>query len=243
MYFNDGTILVPAEPQWKKYDECRMPPVVVADNKGPWAVRYLWCKHKTQNDEFVKNYFFANENTSEIGLNLRKRTAYMQSVWDSHNAIFDTSKDNGNLIWRVKIYNPLANSIDYIEVWRSPEVLTSLFQYIPQGESIEITDSVERTNIDQSTLRANLYKEGFEIRLWLDEITYWPTVSPQLAMFWYWTFVKRHFAQDNCRVNSKWRKNLNPWEGLYAEQSDINDLIKQLKYELSPELEKYNSSK
>jgi hypothetical protein len=232
MYFNDGSILANAAPQWKMPDGEELPPLVVPDGQGPWAVRYIWCKHKENNDEFVENYFAAKEEQpeGEPGLNLRKRTAYMQEAWNPHNAIFETSRDNGNLVWRVKVHNPLANSIDYIEVWRSPEVISSLFHYIPPGESVKVTDGVERTSEDQIALRTNLYKEGFEVRRWYDNETDWPKVSPQLAMYWYWCFVKRHYAQDKCRVNTKWRINLNPWRGLYTEpHADIDQLIENLK--------------
>ena len=230
MYLNDGSVLVNAAPQWKMPDGEQLPPLVVADGEGPWAIRYIWCKHTEKNDEFVKNYFVEGCNDGQVGLNLRKRTAYMQKAWNPHNAIFETSRDNGDLVWRAKVHNPLANSIDYIEVWRSPEVISSLFRYIPPGEKIVIAQGVERTAEDQVTLRTNLYNEGFEIRRWHDEITDWPTVSPQLAMYWYWCLVKKHFAKDNCRINTKHRPELNPYKGLYPEPyADIPALIEQLR--------------
>ena len=230
MYFNDGTFQVAAEPMWKKYDGEKMQPLVVADGHGPWAVRYIWCKHRENNDEFVSNYFVASGNTKEAGLNLRKRTAYMQEHWDPHNALINTSRDNGNLVWRVKVHNPLANSIDYIEVWRSPEVLATSFGYITAGAELKVNNTTVRTAENQQTLRNGLYENGFEIQRWVDKNTNWPMVSPQLAMYWYWNFVKRHYRKDNCRVNTMWRLELNPWRGVYPEpHADINQLINDLK--------------
>jgi hypothetical protein len=230
MYFNDGSVLANAAPQWKMADNVDLPPLVVPDGEGPWAIRYIWVKHREKNDEFVNNYFVEGTRTGEVGLNLRKRTAYMQKAWNPHNAIFETSRDNGDLVWRVKVHNPLANSIDYIEVWRNPDTISSLFHYILPGDKVVIAKGIERTAEDQVTLRTNLYNEGFEIRRWYDEKTNWPTVTPQLAMLWYWTFVKRHFAKDNCRINTKHRPELNPYKGMYAEPyTDIPELIAQLR--------------
>jgi hypothetical protein len=134
----------------------------------------------------------------------------MQTAWNPHNQIFETSRDNGNLIWRVKVHNPVANSIDYVEVWRSPEIISSMFRYIKEGETVKVTDGVERTAEDQKTLRNGLYDAGFEVRRWRDAETNWPTVSPQVAMMWYRHFVKKHLNQDNCIINTKYNADLNP---------------------------------
>jgi len=230
MYFNDGSILANSVPQWTMPDGVELPPLVVPDGGGPWAVRYIWCRHIENNDDFVNNYFVEGEKTGKVGLNLRKRTAYMQEAWNPHNAIFETSRDNGNLVWRAKVHNPLANSIDYIEVWRNPEVLTSLFHHIQPDAPVKVTDGIVRTAEDQVKLRTNLYKEGFEIRRWYDVDTDWPTVTPQLAMYWYWCFVKRHFAKDKCRINTRHRPELNPYKGLYREPyADIPELLEKLR--------------
>ena len=206
----DGSFTALADPQWKLPDDAYLPPLVIPDNQGPWAVRYIWVKHREQNDEFVENYFNGGNNATGTGLNLRKRTAYMQTAWNPHNQIFETSRDNGNLIWRVKIHNPHANSIDYVEIWRSPEIIKSLFHYIKPGEEVKIADGITRTNEDQKTLRTGLYEAGFEVRRWRDETTNWPTVSPNTAMSWYQSFVKRHMDKDRCIINTKYNKDLNP---------------------------------
>lgn len=233
--FNQGNVLVPAEPQWTDFDGERLPPLILADGKGPWAIRYLWCKHKEHNDEFVANYFAAksDQEKGKPGLNLRKRTAYMQEHWDPHNALINTSRDNGNMIWRVKVHNPLANSIDYVECWRSPEVLAQAFHDLIPGQKLQVNDDVVRTADNQQTLRQNLYKEGFEIRRWIDKDTNWPTINPGLAMYYYWCFVQKHWQKDNCRVNTMWRVHLNPWRGLYPEVYPVDEWFNELKQQSS----------
>ena len=206
----DGSFTALADPQWMLPDAEQLPPLVIPDGQGPWALRYIWVKHREKNDEFVANYFNGGNNASGTGLNLRKRTAYMQTAWNPHNQIFETSRDNGNLVWRVKVHNPHANSIDYIEVWRSPEIISQYFHQIKPGETVKIADGVVRTAEDQATLRTNLYKEGFEVRRWRDLDSGWPRVSPQVAMAWYRHFAQKHINKDKCIINTKYNSELNP---------------------------------
>lgn len=206
----NGTFSALADPQWTLPDGEQLSPLVIPDRQGPWAVRYIWVKHRDRNDDFVSNYFNKGNNSTGTGLNLRKQTTHMQTAWNPHNQIFETSRDNGNLIWRVKVHNPIANSIDYVEVWRSPEIISSMFRYIKEGEAVKVTDGVVRTSGDQKTLRNGLYDAGFEVRRWRDSETNWPTVTPQVAMMWYRHFVKKHLAQDNCIINTKYNAELNP---------------------------------
>ena len=208
----NGTYKALAEPQWMLPDSEQLPPLVIPDGQGPWAVRYIWVKHRERNDDFVSNYFNGGNNTTGTGLNLRKQTAYMQTAWNPHNQIFETSRDNGNLVWRVKVHNPVAKSIDYVEVWRSPDVISSLFRYIKPNEAVKVTDGIVRTADDQKALRTGLYEAGFEVRRWRDAETNWPTVSPQVAMMWYRHFVKKHLAKDTCIINTKYNAELNPWQ-------------------------------
>ena len=85
---NDGNFIAIAEPQMFDTEMHYMPPLIVPDGQGPWALRYIWVQHKERNDEFVANYFNGGNNATGTGLNLRKRTAYMQDAWNPHNAIF-----------------------------------------------------------------------------------------------------------------------------------------------------------
>ena len=209
MSLNNGTFDAIADPTWQRPDGIRLPPLVVPDGKGPWALRYIWVKHREQNDEFVSNYFNKGNNAAGTGLNLRKQTEYMQTAWNPHNQIFETSRDNGNLVWRVKVHNHLANSIDYVEIWRSQEILQSLFNPIKPGGQVKINDTTVRTAEDQNTLRMGLYEAGFEVRGMRGPIAQWPSVSKVTAMVWYRHFVQKFYAKDNCIINTPFNKELN----------------------------------
>ena len=78
------------------------------------------------------------------------------------------------------------------------------------NNSVKVTEEVERTNEDQTTLRAGLFNAGFEVRRWRDTATNWPLVSPTTAMMWYRQFAKRHLSKDNCIINTKYNPKLNP---------------------------------
>jgi hypothetical protein len=208
---NNGNFIAIAEPQLGG-DISYMPSLVIPDGKGPWALRYIWVQHTERNDEFVANYFNGGNNATGTGLNLRKRTAYMQDAWNPHNAIFETSRDNGNLVWRVKTHNPYANSIDYIEVWRSPEVLSSLFDFDAKDE-VEINKNTKRSITARNELREGLTKEGFVIHRFLDANTNWPLISPLQAIRLFRYFNKKFIGQENCIVNTPYNEELNPVEG------------------------------
>lgn len=211
MSINNGTFEAMADPAWTYPDGMKLPPLVVPDGKGPWAVRYIWVKHREQNDEFVSGYFNKGNNDTGTGLNLRKQTDHMQSAWTPHNQIFETNRDNGNLIWRVKVHNPMANSIDYVEVWRSQEILHSLFSPMMKPEdAVQVNDETVRTAEDQRTLRKGLYDAGFEIRGMRGRVARWPKVSEYTAMGWYKHFVKKYYAKDNCIINTPYNRELNP---------------------------------
>lgn len=214
-----GTFLAEARPQTSAPDGVQLPPLVIPDGKGPWALRYIWVQHRDRNDEFIANYFNKGNNSSGTGLNLRKQTAHMQDAWNPHNRIFEESRDNGNLVWRVKAYNALANSIDYIEVWRSPEIIRETFgarrPKTPIQESVGEQDSAVKAASDLARapeeivkLRQGLAEAGFAPRVW----SIWPRVHPVRAMHWYQHFVKRWENQDKCVINTRYNKELNPWE-------------------------------
>lgn len=207
---NNGTFLATSVPTWTSPDGLKLPPLVVPDGKGPWAVRYIWVKHRDKNDEFINNYFNKGDTTGP-GLNLRKQTAHMHTAWAPHNQIFETSRDNGNLVWRVKVHNPMVESIDYVEVWRSPEILQSLFNPVPDGGQVQVDENTVRTAEDQRTLRTGLYDAGFEVRGMRGRIARWPLVSKLTAMGWYKNFVQKFHANDNCIINTRYNVELNPF--------------------------------
>jgi hypothetical protein len=191
---------VPAQSIWDKSDVIELTPLVASDYSGLWRLRYLWIKHREKNDDFINNYF---KEGSDTGLNVRKQTSHLQNSWESHNKIFDESKENGNLVWRVKIFNTLADSIDYIEVWRSSDILTNLWGDGSNNSGI-------RTPEDKHSLSKGLYESGFDIRTWYDPNDIWIPVSKSLAIEWYFHFVNKWKEKDNCIINTPWNRLLNP---------------------------------
>lgn len=201
----DGTYVVPTFPVCQDPDNLELPPMVVPDHQGIWAIRYLWIRHRTKNDEFIANYFNKGNNATGTGLNVRKQTAHLQDAWKPHNDIFNESAANGDLVWRVKVLNTFAQSIDYVEIWKSRAVLRRL--WIPKSDANP--DGV-RTQEDIDALRQGVYDAGFEVRAWVDQFSGWPTVTKLRAMGWYKHFIDKWKAQDNCIINTPWNKNLNP---------------------------------
>lgn len=190
------------------------PMQVIPDNKGPWAVRYLWVQHATKNDEFVANYFNKGNNKDGAGLNLRKQTTFMQEkAWNPHNEIFEQSRDNGNLVWRVKAANPDNNSIDYIEVWRTKKIIHQTFGAKKgTGKNLKTEDigdsPLARPAEAIEELRQGLASSGFEPRVNLDM----PEVHPLTAMVWYKHFMKRAQQGEQCVINTSYNRDLNPWK-------------------------------
>ncbi len=222
MLNKEGRFLALANPLTTPPDGTQLPPLVIPDGKGPWALRYVWVRHKTRNDEFIANYFNKGNNSTGTGLNLRKQTSHMQDAWNPHNNIFETSRDNGNLVWRVKAYNEHANSIDYIEVWRSRDVIKQTFgirrrppaetsapvDSLPDGDKIEESSSPLARSVEEIVkLRKGLDEAGFEPRVW----NLWPEINPLVAMRWYQHFVQRWQLQDKCVINTRYNVELNPW--------------------------------
>lgn len=182
-------------------DNKAMTALITPDNAGPWAVRYLWIKNLNDNDTFYNNYF--DPNLTKSGLNIRKQTTDLSSDWTAHNQIFIDSAQNGNLIWRVKIGNPVDKSIDYIEIWRSQDIVKTYFGNSPD---VKINDEMSWTNPNRTNFLKQLRDKGFEIREW-DEF---PLISKKQAMLTYKEFVNLWYNKDKCIINTPWNKEINP---------------------------------
>jgi hypothetical protein len=180
-------------------DDQKMHSLIEPDSEGPWAVRYLWIQHRYENDKFFENYFSAGNQT---GLNIRKQTTHLKSDWDRHNKIFYDSAENGNLVWRVKVGNRLSKSIDYIEIWKSKNILTNYFG----NRDVDIDDQTTWKIETRKKFGEHLYDTGFDIRAWLP----YPLISKKLAMQTYVKFIDRYKNQDMCIINTPWKRELNP---------------------------------
>jgi hypothetical protein len=187
-------------------------------------VRYLWVRHQEKNEEFVENYFNKGNNSDgKPGLNLRKQTTFMQeTAWNPHNDIFEQSRDNGNLVWRVKAANPNNDSIDYIEIWRTKKCIRDAFApklgtVAPVHHALTSDAPIARPVEAIKQLREGLQESGFASRINLE----FPEVSPLLAMRWYMYFVGRRDRGESCVINTPYNKDLNPWK-CWLPQDDPN---------------------
>jgi hypothetical protein len=185
-----------------KQDNEEMTSLIDPDNAGPWAIRYLWIRNLNDNETFYNNYF--DPTLAQAGMNIRKQSADLTNDWTAHNQIFFDSAKNGNLVWRVKVGNPINKSIDYIEIWRSQEIVKSFFGDSP---TVTINDNITWTNDSRVSFLEQLRDKGFDIREW----TEFPTISKIQAMQYYKKFVDRWENKDSCIINTPWSRVLNPY--------------------------------
>jgi hypothetical protein len=160
------------------------------DSGGDWAIRYLWIQHRDDNETFTKNYFVQG---STQGMNIRKQTTHLQSTWKNHNAVFDQSAQNGDLIWRVKVFNPISNSIDYVEVWKNIDIIVRLFDTVAV-----LDDGNEWSNQEKQDLGLGIWNAGFCVR----HLRPYTTISKNIAIAEYKKFVAQYKNKDNCIINT-----------------------------------------
>lgn len=175
-----------------------MIPIIEPDNQGPWAVRYVFMNHQN-NQEFVDNYFLG----SKPNFNVRKITKEFSKLWELHNELFDISGQNGNLIWRVKVYNQNENSVDYVEVWKNIDLIDDYFSNEKDSilPNLKIWSSKQKIN-----LSSLIYEKGFIARC----IKPYPLISKNLAIKLYNNFIEKSKNKERCIINTKYNSNLNP---------------------------------
>lgn len=172
--------------------------LIDSDDEGPWAMRYLWIQHTSDNTVFYENYFNSGNNT---GYNVRKQTTDLKQHWDYHNQIFDRSAQNGDLIYRIKVGNPIDKSIDYVEIWRSVDILEKYFGTY----DTQINDQVWNRD-DRKQFSKELFDRGFDLRVLLP----YRKISKIAALEGYRYFEYRYKNKENCIINTPWNYNLNP---------------------------------
>jgi len=182
-------------------DNKQMKALIEPDNTGPWALRYLWIQHRSDNNKFYDSYF--DPGKKDTGFNVRKLTSDLSEDWSAHNQIFFDSAANGNLIWRVKVANPVNRSIDYIEIWKNYNIVNDLFGEQP---SITINDQTTWNHENRKQFVGNLFDKGFDVREWSP----FPTISKRRAMHYYIWFSGRSKKKEPCIVNTPWNPDLNP---------------------------------
>jgi len=180
-----------------------MVPLFEPDNGGKYGLRYLWITHRTDNDKFVDNYFNPQGST---GLNIRKQTAEHATLWQFHNSVFEESAKDGNLIWRVKVFNKFSRSIDYIEIWKNKETVIKFFgpDTVFPGNKISVPAVPGWINTVANELGQNLYNVGFSVKNWYPV----QTVSERQAREVYEHFLSEARQKNKCIINTPWQQNI-----------------------------------
>jgi hypothetical protein len=168
------------------------------DGKTGWVVRYLWIQHRFDNESFVKNYFVEGNNT---GLNVRKQTTHLQEKWKNHNEAFNQSAQNGDLVWRVKSFNLVSNSIDYIEIWKDLKTVERIFDEDPTLDNGQTWNKTDKQDLGQG-----VWDAGFVVR----HFRPYQNISKHQAVTEYNKFLERFRSKDNCIINTPWKLDLNP---------------------------------
>lgn len=170
---------------WKEDISIQSIPLVYPDNKEEFGLRYIWMKHRYDNNYFLKNYF--NEGNQK-GINVRDLTKDFKIQWNIHNEIFNQSAQNGNLVWRVKALNIKNRSIDYIEVWKNTKIIYELLE-----------KNINWPEDSMNTLKKGLYDAGFSAQKWIP----FPTVSREWVLSTYEIFKNKSKLKDNCIINTE----------------------------------------
>lgn len=178
----------------------KMKPMLYPDNQPSWALRYVWMQHRIDNEGFLKNYFTGGNNK---GLNVRAATTHVQEYWDVHNKIFDQSGINGDLVWRVKAFNRETQSIDYVEIWRSYDIVKKYF-LLKEGESTTVPDGTEWSYEKSKHILNGIFDTGFIFRNW----TPVEPISRKHAMTAYRHFIDRAKNRDFCIINTLFKPEL-----------------------------------
>ena len=216
----------------EEYIDCI--PLFIPDERGPWAVRYIWIKNHDVN--FLENY----HNRTGAKANVRRSTAHLEQYWIPHNCLLINQGHLGNIVWRIKTSNPFNGSIDIIEVWRSRDHITNLFSFenrdtveieqatqfnlqvaaassdiraggtgLRNGSGLTIDDDQAPryfTKQDSEALGRGLYETGFDIRSWDVQ----PMISKQQAIAIYTELKTRSATNEHININTGWNPGLNP---------------------------------
>lgn len=171
-------------------------PLIEPDGYKDWVLRYLWIQHRFDNDNFVKNYFNQGNTT---GHNVRKQTTHLQEQWKNHNQVFEQSALNGDLIWRVKVYNQYSNSIDYVEIWKDLDTVTKLFDEETKLENGDVWQDDQKRDLGKG-----IWEAGFIVRHYRP----YQYISKGTALEYYRQFIDRYKNKDGCIINTPFNKNL-----------------------------------
>jgi len=85
----------------------------------------MWVINR--NDPYFMNNYHKVD--GEKKSNVRGTTVHLAEHWRAFNCVMVNNGHLGNIVWRVKLTNTLNNTIDFIEVWRSKEIVESIFGF------------------------------------------------------------------------------------------------------------------
>ena len=188
-------------------------PLIQPDMSGEYGIRYLWMRHRFDNEKFTSNYFL---NGQQLGMNVRKLTAHAQELWKVHNQKFYDSKENGDLIWRAKAYNKETNTIDYVEVWKNTDTIVRLFEVDRYNDKSDMRDLMATIYdarsfyaltplnpgyLDYATAPSIALDTGFSAYAWHP----YPTISKELSTTYYNHFLDKFNNKDNCTIDTPLR--------------------------------------
>ena len=169
--------------------------LIESDNVQEWAIRYVFMQH-IDNEQFLANYFSPN---GQSNMNVRKITQHKKELWNLHNKFIEDSGKNGNLLWRVKIFNRHSESIDYIEVWKNQEIIDNF----SSNDVDTIVESNQILTTDQKYMLSRMiYDHGFIARTVNAKLG----ISKLLAIEKYKYFCDLAETNSTCIINTR----LNP---------------------------------
>jgi hypothetical protein len=161
-------------------------PYAASDSKGP-VIRYLWFKHDTRHDEFVRGYF---EKGNEHSLNVRALTKHLWPLWAPHNSAIGQALRSNDILWRVKAYNPIEKTVDHIEVWKDRATIDRYFR-----SDLLLDDGQVWSDGQRQALSQGLYECGLRIFV-IDGYA----VSATAANYSYEHFARRAAVKDACII-------------------------------------------
>jgi hypothetical protein len=146
----------------------------------------------------------------------------------------------GNIVWRIKTGNPLNNSIDIIEVWRSTAILKNIFLFndtnckdieqatvvnpfvSPASSTLENGGTGLKNGsgltIDDPDAPKKINKEDIDnLMVGLGHLGYdvrvwkeYPSISKKQAIALFKEFENRSKINNKITINTGWNPNLNP---------------------------------
>lgn len=172
--------------------------LIETDDVEECFIRYTWIQHETDNERYVTNYFTGGV---EKGLNIRAQSVHLNSYWEGFNTFMDLAIDLGYIAWRVKVFNEINRSIDYIEVWRNKQAIHNLYDF---RQDIVLENGYVWKKESKLSLSQGIDDVGF--KKW--NLASIRGISEKMAADQYKNFVAMWRKKQNCIINTPYFKKL-----------------------------------